>query len=214
VNNFAIRWPFVPGLAAVLAACGGGGGGGGAPVRAPPAPVPDPDPVYEIAFIADPAVAAGTCMAPLFAPGGLMPPILATTVDLLDHQNDTGFWDDEAPLVAFPRHLADGGPTLEMDTGVELTDDIRFEIGTNAAEQYVSVQLKGQPLIGVESLSHESEVIELAQSVTPLETQPFTVHVDTSEPVPIWELDDHLGGNRVQIVGYFCLNDLEFTPVD
>jgi len=69
-------------------------------------------------------------------------------------------------------------------------------------------------LIGPDSLSHESEIVQLGQSVDPLADQEFVVHVDSLQPVPMWKLDDHLGGGaRVEIVGSFCLGDMVFTPV-
>jgi len=78
----------------------------------------------------------------------------------------------------------------------------------------VSVEIKGQPLIGPDSLSHESEIVQLSQSVDPLAAQEFVVHVDTLQPIPMWKLEDHLGGGaRVEIVGNFCLGDMVFTPV-
>jgi len=196
-----------------LAACGGGGGG--APSSAStPAPAPDPDPIYQVALIADDAMPADACMAPLFAPADLADPIFATTVNLAQHQNETGFIGDDAPMLAYPRHLTDGGPTMTLDTAVQMTDDIRILIGTNAAGQFVSVEIKGQPLIGLEPLSHESEIVQLSQSVDPLDTQEFVVHVDTLQPVPMWQLEDHLGGGeRVEVVGHFCLGDMVFTPI-
>lgn len=156
---------------------------------------------------------ANPCVAPLFAPADLASPIYATTVDLAEHRNDTGFVGDQAPLAAFPRHLTDGGPTLVLDSGAELTDDIRLLIGTDGAGQYVSVQIKGQPLIGAASLSHESEIVQFTQSVNPDETQSFVAHVDSALPIPMWRLDDHLGGNRVAIAGNFCLGDIVITPI-
>jgi len=197
-------------LAVIVSACGGGGGSGNVPT---PIPIPDPDPVFQIALIADIAMPMNSCMAPLFAPGDLANPIVATTVDLLQHNNDTGFTGDQAPIATFPRHLTDGGPTLTLDSGLELTDDIRLIIGVNQADQFVSVQVKGQPLIGANSLSHASEVILFTQSVDAIDTQAFVAHMDTMQPVPMWELANHLGGAQVQIVGYFCLGDMEFTPI-
>jgi hypothetical protein len=153
-------------------------------------------------------------MAPLFAPGELNTPIIAATVDLVQHRNATGFVGDSAPMAAFPRHLADGGPTLRLDTGLELTDDIRLLIGTNQAGQFVSVQVKGQPLIGPDSLSHESDVVLFSQSADPLDAEVFMAHVDTLQPIPMWQLAGHLGGDRVQVAGQFCLGDMVFTPTD
>ncbi len=192
-------------------ACGGGGGsGGGTSVAAPPPRISEL--AYQFALIADIAMPANPCMAPLFAPADLGSPIYATTVDLASHQNDTGFIGDEAPMAAYPRHLTDGGPTLVLDSGAQLTDDIRLLIGTDAAGQYVSVQIKGQPLIGADSLSHESEIVQFTQSVDPIETQASVAHVDSMQPIPMWELDDHLGGNRVAVIGNFCLGDMTITP--
>lgn len=143
------------------------------------------------------------CAAPLFNPGELNPPIFATTVDV------------KGPSVSysanFPRHLSEGGPTLTMDSGLQLADDIRIFVDTNDIGQIVAVQIKGQPEIGKEALAHESEVVQLMQTVDPLVSQPFTVRVHT-DGIPVWQLSRHTGGKRVQIVGRFCLGDLIYTP--
>ena len=165
----------------------GGGGGGGQDTSGP---------YYEVALIDD---AGLVCDTPLFDPGDQDPPILATTHDL------TGY------SARYPRHLSDGGPTLTMDSGAQLADDVRIVVGTNDSGQIVSVQITGQPEIGKEALAHESEVVQLAQSVEPLVDQPFYVHVDT-DYIPVWQLTRHLGGKRVEIVGYFCLGDMLYTP--
>lgn len=204
-------------LAGVVAACSGGSSGGGTTgVVSSPAPTPPPVPttIYQIGLISDSAMAAGSCMAPLFAPGDLSTPVFATTVDLLEHRNTTGFEGDSAPMAAFPRHLSDGGPILALDTGLELTDDIRLLIGMNQSGQFVSVQVRGQPLIGPDSLSHESDVVLFNQSVDPFDEEVFFAHLDTLQPIPMWELAGHLGGDRVQIAGHFCLGDMAFTPTD
>ena len=202
-------------LTSLLVACSGGGNGGvggGNPVKIAPPVAPAPEPVFEVAVKADSALPENFCSAPLFAPADLAEPILARSVDLDQHRGKTGFVGDTASLFAFPRHLVDGGPSLELDSGVKLTDDIRFIVGSNSDGQFVSVQFKGQPLIGPDSLSHESEVVTFDQSVTPLESQEFTIHVDTMQPIPVWELEGHLGGDRTVVVGMFCVEDLVFTP--
>ena len=168
----------------------GGGGGGGK----------ENDPSYEVALIAGDATCATT---PLFHPGDLATPILANTLEL------------KGPGVGYsakyPRHLSDGGPTLTMNTGAQLADDITIVADTNEFGQIVSVQIKGQPEIGKEALAHESEVVQLMQTVDPLVDQPFTVHIDT-DSIPVWQLSKHLGGKRVEIVGRFCLGDMLYTP--
>lgn len=169
--------------------CTGGGGGGGK----------ESDPRYEVAVIAGEVV----CTTPLFHPGNLATPILANTLEL------------KGPGVGYsakyPRHLSDGGPTLTMDTGAQLADDITIVVDTNEFGQIVSVQIKGQPEIGKEALAHESEVVQLMQTVDPLVDQPFKVHIDT-DSIPVWQLSKHLGGKRVEIVGRFCLGDMLYTP--
>jgi len=170
--------------------CGGSGGDASGPI-------------YDVAVIGDSGLGESFCSTPLFNPGALDPPILATTPD----QSGSGI----AYLAIFPRHLSDGGPTLTMDTGAQLADDLRIVIGTNEFGQIVSVQVTGQPEDGKQALAHESEVVQLAQSVTPLIDQPFYVHVDTDH-IPVWRLSRHLGGKREQIVGEFCLGDMLYIP--
>lgn len=198
-------------LLSLFAGCGGGGYGGGSPTNVPP--TPEPPTVYQVSVVSDPALPEGSCTAPLFAPGDLAEQIHAVSANLSQHRSETGFIGDTAPLFAFPRHLDDGGPTMTLDSGLELTDDIRFVVETNQDGQYVSVQFKGQPLIGAESLSHESEVVAFSQSVDPLDDQEFVAHVDSMQPIPMWELEGHLGGDRVREVGNFCLGDMVFAPL-
>ena len=159
------------------------------------------DPSYEVALIAGEVMIC--TKTPLFQPGDLAPRILANTLEL------------KGPGVGYsakyPRHLSDGGPTLTMDTGAQLADDITIVVGTNEFGQIVSVQIKGQPEIGKEALAHESEVVQLMQTVDPLVDQPFIVHIDT-DSIPVWQLSKHLGGKRVRIVGRFCLGDMLYTP--
>jgi len=156
-------------------------------------------PKYDVALVSGEV----DCASPIFNPGEPPTSILATTVDL------------KGPSVSytavFPRHLDEGGPTLTMDSGLQLTDDIRIYVTTNEFGQLVAVQVKGQPDIGKEALAHESEVVQLLQSVDPLADEPFTVHVN-KPAIPIWQLSRHTGGKRVQIVGRFCLGDLVYTP--
>ena len=156
-------------------------------------------PTYDVALIGGEVI----CTAPLFNPGELTPPVLATTVDV----KGPGF----SYSANYPRHLSDGGPTLTMDTGLQLADDIRLIVETNDFDQIVAIQITGQPEIGKEALAHESEVVQLTQSVDPLVDQPFTIHVD-ADSIPVWQLSRHLGGKRVQIVGRFCLGDMVYTP--
>ena len=169
--------------------CSSSDGGGGGETK----------PKYDVSLIEGEV----NCTAPLFNPGELVPPVLATTVDL------------KGPSVSYsanyPRHLSDGGPTLTMDSGLQLADDIRIIVDTNEFGQIVAVQIKGQPEIGKEALAHESEVVQLTQTVYPLVGQAFTVHVDTDD-IPVWQLSRHTGGKRVQIVGRFCLGDMVYTP--
>jgi hypothetical protein len=169
---------------------GGGGSGGGGK---------ESDPSYEVAFIAGEVM----CVTPLFNPGDLAAPIVATTVERKGR--GVGY------SAKYPRHLTDGGPTLTMNTGAQLADDVTIIVGTNELGQIVSVQIKGQPEIGQEALAHESEVVQLMQTVDPLVDEPFTVHVDT-DFIPVWQLSKHLGGKRVEIVGQFCLGDMLYTP--
>lgn len=107
----------------------------------------------------------------------------------------------------FDRH--DLCATVTTSTGYQLTDDII--IGVNTTKGLItSVQLKGQDVIGEEGIKHESEVWPITPPFTP-PTGSFTLHVH-ADNLPIWKLDGHLGGERVEIVGYISIGDMVYTP--
>lgn len=107
----------------------------------------------------------------------------------------------------FDRH--DLCATVTTSTGYQLTDDIVIEVDTTQG-LITSVQLRGQDVIGEEGIMHESEAVAITPPVTPSGAG-FTVHVHVDN-LPIWKLTRHLGGKRVEIVGYISLGDLVYTP--
>lgn len=107
----------------------------------------------------------------------------------------------------FDRH--DLCATVTTDTGVQLTDDIVIRVNTTKG-LITSVQLFGQDVISEEGIMHESEVVAITPPVAPLDSG-FTVHVHVDN-LPIWKLTRHLGGKRVDIVGYISLGDMVYTP--
>ncbi len=107
----------------------------------------------------------------------------------------------------FPRH--DLCATVTTSTGRTLTDDIGVTVNTTKG-LITSVQLRGQDVIGEEGIAHESELVALTPPVAPSDAG-FTLHVHVDN-LPIWKLSRHLGGKRVEIVGYISLADMVYTP--
>lgn len=107
----------------------------------------------------------------------------------------------------FPRH--DLCATVTTSTGYRLTDDIVIRVVTDNGV-IVSVQLVGQDVIGKEGIMHETEAVPISPPVIPVASG-FTLHVDVDN-IPVWKLDRHLGGKRVEIVGYIGLGDLVYSP--
>lgn len=106
----------------------------------------------------------------------------------------------------FERHVECAHVTL--DTGYKLTDDIMFMVNRDSSGNIVSVQLRGQDIIGKAGIMHETEVIQVIP-VFP-STLGFTVHVDRDN-IPVWKLSRHTDGKRVEIVGYISLGDLVYS---
>ena len=107
----------------------------------------------------------------------------------------------------FPRH--DLCATVTTSTGYQLTDDIGVTVNTTKG-LITSVQLRGQDVIGEDGIAHESELVALTPPVAPSDAG-FTLHVHVDN-LPIWKLSRHLGGKRVEIVGYISLADMVYTP--
>ncbi|MFN2501736.1 MAG: hypothetical protein ABR530_06970 [Pyrinomonadaceae bacterium] len=106
----------------------------------------------------------------------------------------------------FPRH--DPCAIVTLDTGYKLTDDIMLRVNTDSNGNIVSVQLRGQDVIGTEGIMHETEVVMIAP-VSPAALG-FTLHVD-QDVIPVWKLSRHRDGSRVEIVGYISLGDLVYS---
>jgi len=107
----------------------------------------------------------------------------------------------------FPPH--DPCANVTLNTGYQLTDDIMFRVNTDSTGNIVSVQLRGQDVIGKEGIMHETEIV----AVTPVfpSSLGFVVHVD-QDNIPVWKLSRHRDGKRVEIVGYISLGDLIYSP--
>ena len=98
--------------------------------------------------------------------------------------------------------------TVVTSTGYALTDDISLQVATTKG-LITSAKLRGQDIIGEEGIMHESESIPILPPVSPSSTG-FTLHIH-ADNVPIWKLHNHLGGKRVEIVGYVSLADAVYT---
>lgn len=107
----------------------------------------------------------------------------------------------------FDRH--DLCATITTSTGAQLTDDITIQV-TTTKNVITSIQVHGQDVIGEDGIAHESEAVAITPPVTP-SASGFTVHVHVDN-LPIWKLSGHLGGPRVEIVGYISIGDLVYTP--
>jgi hypothetical protein len=106
----------------------------------------------------------------------------------------------------FPRH--DPCATVTLDTGYQLTDDIMFRVNTDSSGNIVSVQLRGQDVIGTGGIMHETEVV----MITPVypSAMGFMLHVE-QDSIPVWKLSRHRDGKRIEIVGFISLGDLVFS---
>jgi len=107
----------------------------------------------------------------------------------------------------FPRH--DPCAVVTTSTGYQITDDISIVVTTTKG-LITSVKLRGQDIIGEDGIMHESEAIPILPPVTPSPSG-FTLHVH-ADHVPIWKLHNHLGGKRVEIVGYISLWEMIYRP--
>lgn len=108
--------------------------------------------------------------------------------------------------VVFERH--DLCATVTTSTGSQLTDDVVIQVTTTKG-YITSIQLRGQDVIGEEGIMHESEVWPITPPFKPTSAS-FTLHVH-AEHLPIWRLSDHLGGERVEMVGTISLGDLVYA---
>ena len=165
--------------------CAGGGGGGGGGAG-------NSGIIYTVAVKADPAWFP---TEPTYAPADLDPPCLAET------PNERNF------TALYPRH--DLCATVTTSTGAQLTDDITIQVLSHKG-LLTSVQLRGQDVIGEEDIMHESEQVAL---LPPPEPDPagFTIHVH-ADSLPVWKLRRHLGGKRVEIIGYVSIADMAYIP--
>lgn len=148
------------------------------------------DPIYKVDVIAH---NADLFVAPLY-----LPTCSAFTRDQKGPGVNYSAW--------FTRH--DLCATVTTSTGYKLTDDISLRVVTDNGV-IVSVQLRGQDVIGKQGIAHETELVPVTP-VIPVESG-FILHVDVDN-IPVWKLDRHLGGKRVEIVGYISLGDLVYSP--
>ena len=145
------------------------------------------------------SVVAGTdtrsYQKPLYMPATQLATCVATT-------------NGKSYSASFPRH--DLCATLVTDTGNRITDDITIQVITTKG-MITSVIIRGQDVIGEAGIMHQSETIPILPPATP-STASFTLHVHTDN-IPLWRLQNHTGGPREEIVGYFSLGDMVFQPL-
>lgn len=106
----------------------------------------------------------------------------------------------------FPDH--DPCATVTLDSGYRLTDTVMVRANTDSNGNIVSVQLRGQDVIGKAGIMHETEVIQVVPTFP--SSLGFTIHVDRDN-IPVWKLSRHRDGSRVEIVGYISLGDLVYS---
>lgn len=106
-----------------------------------------------------------------------------------------------------PRH--DPCAIVTTSTGYRLTDDIGINVKVTKG-LITSITLYGQDVYGEEGIAHRSEVFPITPPVKP-SSAGFTLHVH-ADNLPVWKLSDHLGGERVEIVGYISIADITYTP--
>lgn len=101
--------------------------------------------------------------------------------------------------------------SLDTPNGYILYDDIHFSTQNDGSE-LTGVVLQGQEAVGKAAYAHESEdmLLDLPVSI-PASPAPFVLHVHATD-VPVYRLSRHLGGKRVEIVGYVSVGDLNYTP--
>lgn len=92
-----------------------------------------------------------------------------------------------------------------------LTDDVRLvvrkENGRNG--RITHVRLLGQDVIGEAGVAHESDEVPVASPVVP-DKAGFTLHVHAPR-VEVWRLSEHVGGDRVALIGWVSIGDMIYT---
>jgi hypothetical protein len=116
--------------------------------------------------------------------------------------------------VVFPRH--DTCATLTTTFEHTIADDIKILVTRDKKSgQVVSAQVKGQPVIGLESLMHISdEMVTLPIDVNTEVDGSFIVHLH-ADAVNLWECDTHLLKHKSVCVidkGMFAITDLYYFP--
>lgn len=95
-----------------------------------------------------------------------------------------------------------------------LTDEVR--VGTSMrGGKIVAVQFWAQDVIGDEGIAHETDWVAIEPAVKP-NSAGFTLHVHVDN-LPVWRLDGHLSGNRVEVIGTISIGDIVYrdgTPGD
>lgn len=109
--------------------------------------------------------------------------------------------------IVFPRH--DLCATVTTSSGAQITDDIGINVKTTNG-LITAVTIYGQDVYGEEGIAHRSETLPINPPVAP-SSNGFTLHVH-ADNVPIWKLSEHLGGERVEIVGYISIGDITYVP--
>jgi len=113
--------------------------------------------------------------------------------------------------VAWPRHEGCMNIT-PLGSAYELTDDPILRV-LYERKKIVAVRFRIQDVDGAEGIQHETENIMIDPIDPPgnHNSEPFILHVHQDD-VPVWRLDGHTGGPRVEVIGTISVGDIVFTP--
>lgn len=102
-----------------------------------------------------------------------------------------------------------------VDSGYDpypLTDDVKLIVLKESGKhgRITHVRLLGQDVAGESGIAHETDFIPLAHPVVP-DKAGFTLHVH-ADGIEVWRLSDHVGGERVTVIGKVAIGDAVYTP--
>lgn len=92
-----------------------------------------------------------------------------------------------------------------------LTDDVKLVVRKESGKngRITHVRLLGQDVIGDAGVAHETDEVPVASPVVP-DKAGFTLHVHAPR-VEVWRLSEHVGGDRVALVGWVSIGDAIYT---